>query len=121
VLIQTGSTASLFYNAYGMSFAERQCVQQISEIVKKCCPNSKSVIGYYDVNATPVPGIDSRTYDWRLLDYLKCTDWIIDLNPPIIIRVIDAASVKYKHFVTFSNEFRTLPVSERFNKRGSRR
>ena len=79
--IKSGSTASLFYNAYGMSFLERQCVQQVSEIVKKCCPESKSVICYYDANDPASLGKDSKTYDWKLFDYLKQVDWIIDLNP----------------------------------------
>ena len=79
--ITSGQEATLFYSAYGMSFLERQCLQQISDIVKECCPKSKSVIGYYDTHETSEPGKDARTFDWKLLDYLKQTDWIIDLNP----------------------------------------
>ena len=81
VCITSGQTATLFYPAYGMSFLERQCIQQVSEIVKECCPGTKSVIGYYDTDETAEPGRDARTYDWKLLEYLKHTDWIIDLNP----------------------------------------
>jgi hypothetical protein len=79
--IQSGDTASLFYNAYGMSLAERQCVQQIAEIVKQCCPESKSVVCCYTAKLKPEHGFDPLTYDWRLFDYLKQSDWIIDLNP----------------------------------------
>ena len=79
--LNSGSDASLLYNAYGMSFIERQCVQQISEIVKECCPASKSVICYYDNSDAVELGKDPRTYDWKLFDYLKQADWIIDLNP----------------------------------------
>jgi len=77
----SGQTAVLFYPAYGMSFLERQCIQHVSEIVKECCPDTKSVIGYYDANETPELGRDARTFDWKLMDYLKQTDWIVDLNP----------------------------------------
>ena len=79
--IQSGNKASLFYNAYGMSFTERQCIKQISEIVKECCPESKSVICYYNAKDAFEEGKDSKTYDWKLFDYLKHVDWIIDLNP----------------------------------------
>jgi hypothetical protein len=81
VWIQSGEAATLFYPAYGMSFIERQCLKQISAIVKTCCPESKSVIGYYDNNERSESGVDARTYDWKLMEYLKQTDWIIDLNP----------------------------------------
>ena len=77
----SGHKSTLFYPAYGMSFLERQCLQHIADIVKECCPESKSVIGYYDTDETAEPGRDARTYDWKLLEYLKQTDWIIDLNP----------------------------------------
>ena len=46
--LQSGQTASLLYNAYGMSYLERQRLWEISEIVKACCPNSKSVLCYYN-------------------------------------------------------------------------
>ena len=75
-----GQTATLFYNAYGMSFSERQCVQQVAETVKACCPQSKSIIGYYDRQDTSEPGRDAHTGYFKLMEYLKCTDWIIDLN-----------------------------------------
>ena len=78
---ESGAVATLFYPAYDMSFLERQCLWQISEIVKACCPASKSVIGYYDAKGTSELGMDTRVYDWKLLEYLKQTDWIIDLNP----------------------------------------
>jgi hypothetical protein len=79
--ISSGQTATLFYPAYGMSFLERQCLSQIAEIVKACCLATKSVIGYYDARGIQLPGLDAKTYDWKLLDYLKQTNWIIDLNP----------------------------------------
>ena len=72
---------TLFYSAYDLSSFEKQCLSQIAEIVKTCCPSSKSVIGYYDRKTTPKAGRDTATYDWKLLDYLKQTDWVIDLNP----------------------------------------
>lgn len=81
VWVPPGENITLFYPAYGMSCCERQCVRQIADIVKSCYPNSKSAIGYYDNNETSEPGKDARAYDWRLMDYLKQTDWIIDLNP----------------------------------------
>jgi len=79
--LQSGQTASLLYNAYGMSYLERQRLWEISEIVKACCPLSKSVLCYYNANDTSEPGRDARTYDWKLLNYLKQSDWIIDLTP----------------------------------------
>jgi hypothetical protein len=78
---ESGMTATIFYPAYNMSFTERRCLQQISDIVKTCCPATKSVIGYYDTKETSEPGRDARVYDWKLLDYIKQTDWIIDLSP----------------------------------------
>ena len=81
VHIQSGHDATLFYPAYGMTYLERQCLQRVAEIVKECCPKTKGVIGRYDAWATSTPGNDAKVYDWRLLDYLKQTDWIIDLNP----------------------------------------
>ena len=41
--------------------------------------NSKSALCYYNANNTSEPGRDARTYDWKLLNYLKQSDWIIDL------------------------------------------
>ena len=90
VSIPSGRAATLFYPAYGMTFLEKQCLFQISEIVKACCPDSKSVIGYYDGSTVSVPGIDAGTYDWKLLDYLKQTDWIIDLNPRPLMGLFSA-------------------------------
>jgi hypothetical protein len=81
VWLQSGEAATLFYPAYGMTFLERQCLKQISDIVKTCCPESKSVIGCYSNGGVLEPGIDARTYDWKLMEYLKQTDWLIDLNP----------------------------------------
>jgi hypothetical protein len=77
---ESGAVATLLYPAYGMSFLERQCLKQISEIVKACCPDSKSVISYYDAKGVSELGMDAKVYDWKLLEYLKLTDWIIDLN-----------------------------------------
>jgi len=88
--LSSGQEATLLYPAYGMSFLERQCLQQIAEIVKACCPKSKSVIGYYDTKDASEPGKDARTYDWKLMDYLKRTDWIIDLNPRPLMGLFSA-------------------------------
>jgi len=90
VRITSGTTATLFYPAYGMSFLERQCLRQVSDIVKTCCPASKSVIGYYDTKAVSEPGMDSKTYDWKLMDYIKRTDWIVDLNPRPLMGLFSA-------------------------------
>jgi hypothetical protein len=102
VYIQSGTAATLFYPAYGMSFLERQCLCQVAEIVKACCPASKSVIGYYDAHDAPETGRDARTYDWKLLDYLKQTDWIIDLNPRPLLGLFasfaGAASIQWSGF-----------------------
>ena len=76
-----GQTATLFYNAYGMSFSERQCIRQVAETVKTCCPQSKYIIGYYDTQDTSEPGRDAGTSYFKLMEYLQHTDWIIDLNP----------------------------------------
>ena len=76
-----GEKATLFYPAYGMSFSERIGLLRIADIVKTCCPQIKSVVAYYDATDTSEAGKDSRTYDWKLLNYLKQADWIIDLNP----------------------------------------
>ena len=88
--ITSGTAATLFYPAYDMTFLERQSLQQVSSIVKKCCPDSKSVIGYYDTSESSKPGRDARTYDWRLIDYLKQTDWIVDLNPRPLMGLFSA-------------------------------
>jgi len=69
--IASGKAATLFYPAYGLTYLERQCLRQVSEIVKMCCPHSKSVIGYYDTKETSTKGVDAQTYDWKLLDYLE--------------------------------------------------
>ena len=90
VSIASGKAATLFYPAYDMTFMERQCVRQIAEIVKACCPGSKSVIGCYDKNEASSPGVDARTYDWRLREYLTQTDWIIDLNPRPLMGLFSA-------------------------------
>jgi hypothetical protein len=81
VWTKSGETATIFYPAYNMSFAERSCLQQIADIVKTCCPATKSVIGYYDTREMSEPGKNARVYDWKLLDYIKQTAWIIDLPP----------------------------------------
>ena len=74
-------TPRLFFPTFGFSYAERNFVEQVIEIVRCCKPNIQSVIGFYDAKTEPRPGYDSRTYDWRLLKYLQNSDWIIDLNP----------------------------------------
>lgn len=81
VWIDSGEVATIFYPAYGMSFAEKQCLRQIAEIVKMCCPKTKSVIGTYNTREKSEIGMDTRAYDWKMLDYVKQSDWIIDLNP----------------------------------------
>ena len=71
----------LFFPAFGLSAIERDFVRQIAMIVKRCRPNFKAVVGCYDATIPSIPGFDSQVYDWRLLQYLRCSDWIIDLNP----------------------------------------
>ena len=88
--ISSGKAATLFYPAYDMTFFERQSLYRVSSIVKKCCPDSKSVIGYYDMHESSEPGKDAKTYDWKLIDYLKQTDWIVDLNPRPLMGLFSA-------------------------------
>jgi hypothetical protein len=78
--LQTGERSVLFYNAYGMSYPERECIEQVADTVKVCCPQSKSVIGYYDKKEKSRPGRDARVYDWQMIKYLEHTDWIVDLS-----------------------------------------
>jgi len=80
-VLPTMNAATIFYPAYDMTFTERRCLQKIANTVKACCPDTKSVIGYYDPHETSEPGRDAHCYDWKLLDYIKQSDWIIDLNP----------------------------------------
>lgn len=70
----------LLFPAFGFHSWERTFVRQVAEIVKLCKPNVKTVLAYYDANAKPYAGCDSRTHDWRLIRYMQNTDWIIDLN-----------------------------------------
>jgi hypothetical protein len=79
--LSVGEKSTIFFPAFGMTFSERQCLMQISEIVKTCCPDSQSVISYYDANDKPAAGKDARTDAWRIMSYLKEADWIVDLNP----------------------------------------
>ena len=71
----------LFFPAFGFSLPERKFVENVAEIVRLCLPDTQAVVGFYDGSVEPKPGVDSRTYDWRLLRYLQASDWIIDLNP----------------------------------------
>ena len=36
---------------------------------------------YYDAENLSEPGFDAQAYDWKLFEYLKKADWIVDLNP----------------------------------------
>jgi len=63
--LSSGQEATLFHPAYGMSFLERQCLQQIAEIVKVCCPKSKSVFGYYDTKDPSEPGNECLYTPWN--------------------------------------------------------
>jgi hypothetical protein len=83
--IDSRFTGSVFYNAFGLSSTERQCLRAIADTVQICCPDIKSVIGCYNSRIPPEPGLDTQTYDWKLLEYLKRTDWIVDLNPQPLI------------------------------------
>ena len=76
-----GKEPRLFFPAFGLGLIERNFVEQIAAVVRHCRPKVKTVVGYYDATVAPKPGRDSRVYDWRLLRYLRNTDWIIDLNP----------------------------------------
>jgi hypothetical protein len=71
----------LFYPAYGLSLTDRQFVRDVADLVKICRPEVKSVIALYHAGEQPKPGYDPLAYDWRLREYIRQTDWIIDLNP----------------------------------------
>ena len=71
----------LFFPAFGLTLSERKLVEQTAELVKLCLPHVQIVVGFYDARVEKTPGIDSLTYDWRLLRYLQNSDWLIDLNP----------------------------------------
>jgi hypothetical protein len=71
----------LFFPAFGLNDLQRRFIRRVAEIVKRCQPNVRTVVGYYDARIPPSPGNDSRTHDWRLIRYLQNSDWIIDLNP----------------------------------------
>jgi hypothetical protein len=71
----------IVFPAFGLSVEERTFIEEVARQVKSRCPNIQTVVTFYDALVKPVPGIDSRTDDWRLIRYLQNSDWLIDLNP----------------------------------------
>jgi len=86
---------SLFFPAFGFSLSERQFVMDVAEIVRLCLPDIQAVVGFYDGNVEPKPGVDSRIHDWRLLRYLQKSDWIIDLNTKPLLCLFPAFAGGY--------------------------
>jgi hypothetical protein len=85
----------LFYPAYGLEENDLQFVKQVAELVKLCCPQIKSVVGFYDSKEKSVPGYDANTYDWRLQKYLQQSDWIVYLNPQPVFSLFPACAGGY--------------------------
>ncbi len=87
----------LFFPAFGLDGPDRQFVLQVADIVKRCKPNARTVVGYYDAVAASGPGNDARTDDWRLIRYLQNSDWIVDLNPRPLYGLFAACAGGYGH------------------------
>ena len=85
----------LFFPAFGFSRQYRFFVSQVADIVKLCKSNVQTVVGFYDQRIAPQPGLDSRTYDWRLLKYLRHADWVIDLDPQPVLSLFPALAGGY--------------------------
>jgi len=85
----------VFFPAFGLNYMERRFTLQVADIVKRCKPNVKVVVGYYDAAVAPEPGNDSRTHDWRLVRYMQNCDWIVDLNPKPLYGLFAACAGGY--------------------------
>ena len=102
----------LFFPAFGLSYLDRHFILQVADIVKRCKPNVKTVVGYYDANVIPTAGNDSRTHDWRLIRYLQNSDWVIDLNPKPLYGLFAACAGGYGlQWVGFD----TVPNNDEWN------
>lgn len=73
----------LFFPVFGLSMKDIHFIEKVIDITKQINPDIHTVLGNYNAILSERQGYDTKVFDWRLHDYIRETDIIIDLNPQL--------------------------------------